>query len=271
MLEFNCPNRKFDGTPVVCDQQVMGYAEAQIADYDPELLRNPGELDALYFVKSYLNAVVDVQNIRNMVPGMEINGITVLKDATISILEDEGFVQKNYPGGAIIIDSTVMGRGDGYEAFTICHEGGHLCMHYPAFCGSEILAARSTMDKIMCRSNMIGVERSENKKWTDKDFMEHQANVYAASLLMPRPSFVPFVMDLNKKAGFSDGIFVRPRMDPFFQYRDWYANLGDIGLKISEVYGVSDSAAFVHMKRCGLIRMEDPEDMPIFIRRGVAV
>ena len=23
MLEFNCPNRKFDGTPVVCDQQVM--------------------------------------------------------------------------------------------------------------------------------------------------------------------------------------------------------------------------------------------------------
>ena len=271
MLEFNCPNRKFDGTPVVCDQQVMGYAEAQIADYDSELLRNPGKLDALHFVKSYLNATVDVQNIRNMVPGMEINGITILRDATISILEDEEFVQKKYPGGAIIIVAPVMGRGDGYEAFTICHEGGHLCMHYPAFCGSEILAARSTMDKIMCRSNMIGVERSENKKWTDKDFMEHQANVYAASLLMPRPSFVPFVMDLNKKAGFSDGIFVRPRMDPFFQYRDWYANLGDIGLKISEVYGVSDSAAFVHMKRCGLIRMEDPEDMPIFIRRGVAV
>ena len=159
MLEFNCPNRKFDGTPVVCDQQVMGYAEAQIADYDPELLRNPGKLDALHFVKSYLNAVVDVQNIRNVVPGMEINGITVLRDATISILEDEKFVQRNYPGGAIIIDSSVMGRGDGYEAFTICHEGGHLCMHYPAFCGSEVLAARSTLDKIMCRSNMIGVER----------------------------------------------------------------------------------------------------------------
>ena len=271
MLEFNCPNRKFDGTPVVCDQQVMGYAEAQIADYDPELLRNPGKLDALHFVKSYLNAVVDVQNIRNVVPGMEINGITVLRDATISILEDEKFVQRNYPGGAIIIDSSVMGRGDGYEAFTICHEGGHLCMHYPAFCGSEVLAARSTLDKIMCRSNMIGVERSENQKWTDKDFMEHQANVYAASVLMPRPSFVPFVMELNKKAGFGEGIFVRPMLEPFFQYRDWYANLMEIGQKIAEVYGVSDSAAFVHMKRCGLIRMEDPKDLPIYIRRGVAV
>ena len=76
---------------------------------------------------------------------------------------------------------------------------------------------------------------------------------------------------LNKKAGFGDGIFLRPRLDPFFQYRDWYANLEDIGLKISEMYGVSDSAAFVHMKRCGLIQMEDPEDMPVYIRRGVAV
>ena len=64
------------------------------------------------------------------------------------------------------------------------------------------------MDKIMCRSNMIGMERTGNRKWSDRDFMEHQANVYAAALLMPRPSFVPFVMALNKKAGFSDGIFV---------------------------------------------------------------
>ena len=34
MLEFNCPNRKKDGTPVVCDLQVMAYAEAQIRDYN---------------------------------------------------------------------------------------------------------------------------------------------------------------------------------------------------------------------------------------------
>lgn len=271
MLEFNCPNRKYDGTPVICDVDVMNYAENQIWEYMPELLRSPGKLDALHFVENYLNAVVDVQDIKNIVPGMEINGITVLKDTPIIVREDGMMVRKDFPAGAIIIDKTVMGRGDGYELFTICHEGGHFCMHYPAFCGSEILAARSTMDKIMCRSNMIGTERPESGKWTDRDFMEHQANVYAAALLMPRTSFVPFAKELIRKAGFSDGIFVRPRIDPFFQYRDWYANLMDIGLKISEVYGVSDSAVFVHLKRCGLIRMEDPKDIPIYIRRGVAV
>ena len=32
MIEFNCPNRKFDGTPVVCDLEVMAYAEAQVGE-----------------------------------------------------------------------------------------------------------------------------------------------------------------------------------------------------------------------------------------------
>ena len=271
MIEFNCPNRKFDGTPVVCDLQVMAYAEAQVGDYKPELLKEPGKLNALHFVESYLNAVVDVQNILNAVPGMEINGITVFKDALITVREDGEYVSKMFPAGAIIIDQSVIGREDGFEQFTIVHEGGHFCMHYPAFCGQDILAARSVMDKIMCRSSVLESDRAENRKWTDRDFMEHQANVYAAAVLMPRHTFVPFVMELNRKAGHKDGIFVRPPIDPFYQYRHWYVFLEEIGRKIADTYGVSESAAFVHMKRCGLIRTEDPNEMPLYIRRGVAV
>ena len=271
MIEFNCPNRKFDGTPVVCDLEVMAYAEAQVGEYKPELLKTPGKINALHFVESYLGAAVDVQNILNVVPGMEINGITVFKDAMITVREDGGFISKLFSAGTVIIDQTVIGRENGFEQFTIVHEGGHFCMHYPAFCGQDILAARSMMDKIMCRSSGMENDRHDNRKWTDRDFMEHQANVYAASVLMPRPTFVPFVMELNKKAGYSNGIFVRPSIDPFYQYRHWYTYLEEIGQKIAETYGVSESAAFVHMKRCGLIMTEDPKDYPLYIRRGVAV
>ena len=144
-------------------------------------------------------------------------------------------------------------------------------MHYPAFCGQDILAARSVMDKIMCRSTMLENDRPEERKWTDRDFMEHQANVYAAAVLMPRQTFVPFVKELNRKAGHSDGIFVRPSIDPFYQYRHWFVFLEEIGQKIAETYGVSESAAYVHMKRCGLIRTEDPKERPLYIRRGIAV
>lgn len=95
------------------------------------------------------------------------------------------------PTGTIIIDETIMGRGGGYELLTICQEAGYFCIHFPAFYGSDILAARSTMDKIMCRSNMIGRERTGSRRWTDWNFMEHHANIYAAALLMPRPSVRP--------------------------------------------------------------------------------
>ena len=271
MIEFNCPNRKYDGTPVVCDLEVMAYAEAQVGDYKPELLKTPGKINALHFVESYLEAAVDVQDIYNIVPGMGINGITVFKDAMIMVHEDGRDVSKLFPAGAIIIDSGVMERMDGFAQFTIVHEGGHFIMHYPAFCGQDILAARSGMDKIMCRSTMLENDKLENRKWNDRDFMEHQANVYAASILMPRPTFVPFVMELNRKAGHKDGIFARPNIDPFYQYRHWYVFLEEIGQKIAETYGVSESAAYVHMKRCGLIRTEDPKAGPLYIRRGIAV
>lgn len=268
MLEFNCSTRKPDGTPVVRDLQVMAYAEAQVGDYRPELLKTPGKVNALHFVERYLNADVDVHDILTVVPGMEINGITVFRDAMIKVREDGGFVSKRVPAGAIIIDKSVIAREDGFSQFTIVHEGGHFCMHYPAFRGKDSLAAR---DKIMCRSSVLENDRAENRKWTDRDFMEHQANVYAATILMPRHTFVPFVMELNKKAGYPDGVFVRPPIDPFFHYRHWYVFLEEIGQKIAETYGVSESAAYVHMKRCGLIRTEDPNEMPLYIRRGIAV
>lgn len=271
MIEFRCPNRKFDGTPVVRDIEVMAYAEAHVRDYKPELLKTPGKINALHFVESYLNASVDVQDIRDAVPGMEINGITVFKDAVIQVREDGGDVKKLFPAGAIIIDSAVIGREDGFEQFTIVHEGGHFCMHFPAFCGQDLVAARSVMDKIMCRSSTLETDRAENRRWTDRDFMEHQANVYAATVLMPRHTFVPFVMDLNRKAGYKDGIFLRPEIDAFYQYRHWYVFLEEIGQAVAETYGVSESAAYVHMKRCGLIRTEDPQDKPFYIRRGIAV
>ena len=136
MIEFNCPNRKYDGTPVVCDLEVMAYAEAQVAEYKPELLKTPGKINVVHFVESYLEATIDVQDIYNIVPGMGINGITVFKDAMIPVCEDGVTVNKFFPAGAIIIDSGVTEREDGFGRFTVIHEGGHFCMHYPAFCRS---------------------------------------------------------------------------------------------------------------------------------------
>ena len=275
MIEFYCASRKPDGTPVVTDLEVMAYAEAQIRDYKPEFLKAPGKLNVMHFVESYLEAPVEVQDIRFVVPGAEISGVTVFRDAMITVMENGDRVEKEFAAGTIIIDQGVITRDDSYTAFTTGHEAGHYCMHYPSFCGEDVLAARHGnnrfLDKVMCRSTVIGSEKHENRKWTDQDFMEHQANVYSATILMPRPSFIPFVQELNRKAGFPDGIFQRPPLDPYYRLRHWFINLKEIGQTIAETYGVSDAAAFVHMKRCGLITPVDPKEGKIYIRRGVAV
>ena len=71
---------------------------------------------------------------------------------------------------------------------------------------------------------------------------------FISDICRNRPTLVPFVMDLNRKAGYKDGIFVRPAIDPFFQYRHWYTYLEEIGLAIAETFGDSESAGYVHMK-----------------------
>ncbi len=114
MIELNFHNRKFDGTPVVRDLEVMTYAEARVGDYKPELLKKSDRLNVLLFEESYLRATVDVQEIYSNVPSMGINGITIFKDAMIPMREEASYVNEFFPAGAIIIDSLVLYREDGF-------------------------------------------------------------------------------------------------------------------------------------------------------------
>ena len=70
---------------------------------------------------------------------------------------------------------------------------------------------------------------------------------------MPSQTFVPTAMELNRKAGFRDGIFVTP--DEF----DWDYELGVTALteNLSNIFGVSKAAANVQLKRLGLLMTED--------------
>ena len=78
-------------------------------------------------------------------------------------------------------------------------------------------------------------------------------NVYAASVAMPRQTFIPAAKELIRKAGFRDGIFVTP--DEY----DWDYEMGATALSetLSEMYGVSKAAANVHLKRLGLLMTEN--------------
>lgn len=63
MIDFHCNKRHKDMTPIVKDTEIQDYAEVLLQDYKKQLLREPGKINPLHFVESYLGAVVDYQDI----------------------------------------------------------------------------------------------------------------------------------------------------------------------------------------------------------------
>lgn len=66
---------------------------------------------------------------------------------------------------------------------------------------------------------------------------------------MPRPTFIPYAKDLIRSAGFKKGIFVD---DPNSGWEGMYA-LDKICDKLASTYGVSRTAARVHLTELGLL------------------
>ena len=63
MIEFHCSKRDKTRTPILYNTEIWEYAEAVVGDYKPRLLKEPGKVNAIYFLESYLGASVDYQDI----------------------------------------------------------------------------------------------------------------------------------------------------------------------------------------------------------------
>ena len=89
--------------------------------------------------------------------------------------------------------------------------------------------------------------KSYRRHLTSPEMREQQANVFAAFVAMPRQTFIPFAGSLIRNKGFSDGIFVDDET--------WESDLAlhDICSKLSTVYGVSVTAAKIHLKELGML------------------
>jgi hypothetical protein len=49
---------KKDNTPILKDTEIDELAEMLLADYKPQLLKEPGQVDGLHFLEFYLGATV---------------------------------------------------------------------------------------------------------------------------------------------------------------------------------------------------------------------
>lgn len=246
MISFRYRYFRKDHTPVVTDLEIQSYAEAILSDYKPQLLREPGRINGLHFLESYLGATVEFMDIY-CPEGTKIAGATVFNDEKVLIFDREHLCIRpvSVKADTILIDNETMNSAnEAFALFTQLHEGGHFCMH------REVYKKKAATDGIVsCRRSSI--EEPRRQLQTEQDFREHQANTFAAALAMPRPVFIPLARELFLEEGQTGGIWYEPDMEyPGYSYM----GLTRIISELSCIFGTSESAIRVQLQRQGLLR-----------------
>lgn len=262
MIEFHCNARHRDMTPIVKDIEIQEYAETLLQDYKPKLLNEPGKINPIHFVESYLGAVIDYQDIYYPENAPAIAGATVFNDDRVLVFDrEENRIRPiEVSANTVLIDNSTMEDGkEGFAAFTVLHEGGHLCIHpavYRRMNGQlSLFASHKDGDSVVCcrRASLENGGTKRSKLTTQEEFREHQANVFAASIAMPRRTFVPAAQEMIRKQGYKDGVYIMPTVI------DWDYDFGIYAIEetLSTLFGVSRTAAEVQMKRLGLLMSEE--------------
>lgn len=257
MIEFHCNRRDKYGNPIVYNTDIWEYAESLVGDYKPSLLEKPGAINPVHFVEAYLGATVDYQNIYFEEHESPIAGATVFNDDFVKVFDRERMCTRAIPVSAntILIDIPTMEEmREGYQNFTVLHEGGHFTMHGEVYRRDpfqmSFLPERISPSVVQCRRSTVCTTPKDCRNWTPEQRREHQANVFAAFVAMPRKTFVPFAQDMIRRAGFSEGIYVEE------SEWDWCSDepLYNISRTLSETYGVSRSAALIHLRTLNLLK-----------------
>lgn len=267
MIEFECKRMDTNTrTPILSDIEIESIAEQLLMDYKPALLQKPGKINALHFIESYLGAEVDYQDIYYPQGKAAILGATAFIESYIRVFDREKLrtVKKKVHRRTVVLDNSIMKSGkEGLQLFTALHEGGHLYLH-PSVYGrppEQLMLfhpeANELSQVVCCRRETIDGYgcRRDSRNWTDEDFREHQANVFAASIAMPRKTFVPLVQQFYK-----DEDLVTDRLYAGNATMEYFVVPRLLWLLCS-TFGVSKSAAMVQLKKYDLY-VELPKKKP---------
>lgn len=100
----------------------------------------------------------------------------------------------------IIIDNRLLEQGsENRYRFTVAHEAGHLVLHPDYYC-ENIKPLNDENKGVLCRSAWTKPKKEER---SIADYLEIQANKFAAATLMPRTAFLELV---NSYYSISDSI-----------------------------------------------------------------
>lgn len=254
-MKINRVDYRNNHTPILYDREIDGFAHDVLADYKPNLLRDPGAIRFEHFLESYLGVTVIYKDIYSDDPNRPIFGVTAFRDGILKVFDRENNRVSNMivRANTVIIDNYVMESGrEGLAIFTGLHEGGHLMIHpavyAPEYDGETDPPARKLSPMVYCRRESVESFGGSRSQRTAKDWREHQADYFAAALAMPNATFIPFVNEFLREHNiWKRYIILGSDNDLDILAQDLLPE------RISEVYGVSKRAASIKLRKSGFI------------------
>jgi Zn-dependent peptidase ImmA (M78 family) len=238
-------DRNNDNTPVLYNHEIDQFAHNVLADYNPDLLSEPGIIDYEHFLESYLGMKIMYKDLYYEKDKPPIYGTTVFRDGTVKVFDRKNnrIAHPIIRANTVIIDNFVIDK-KGMEMFTGLHESGHIFLHQGVY---SIFRA----GQACCRKGNIGTTESNRMIWTAEHWREHQANYFAAAAAMPNATFKPLVNEYLREHGIWKGsitLGIDNDLDLLAKHL--------LPEYISEVYGVSKSAAFNKLKSNDFIQKQ---------------
>ncbi len=240
------------GIPVISRKQMDAMAENYLRDFCPECLKEPCPIDIDQFAMEYLHLGQDFQYLTKQ--GVYL-GMMVFHDTDRVEVYDEERDEAKYiseKANTIIIDRTLLEPGQEHRyRFTVGHECAHSIFHGPKLSDpyQEYLnlyyADSEQGTPMMFRCNLSDREfvKKANTLWTDKQWMEWQADAFSSSILMPK-SVVKKVVDE-----------ISPRTMR-------YSKRDELIRGVSRVFQVSRKAAEIRLEGlCLIVSEEDDRQM----------
>lgn len=186
--------KKNNGVPILSKKEIDAIAEQFVSDFQQSALNNPEPFDVETFIEMYLGMTPDYQYLSHN--GVYL-GMTVFNDTDKVPVYDPRTERAEYisaRANTVIIDRRLIEdlKQEHRLRFTQGHEGGHGIFHPQVFQRDPnqlSFLEPVTAPIIQCRTDAgRNPRRVEPKYWTDKEWMEWQANAMSSALLMPRPA-----------------------------------------------------------------------------------
>ena len=246
--------------PILSNREIDEYAHAVLKDYKPRLLREPGTIDYMHFLESYLGMELLFYDIYNDDPDRPIVAMTAFKKGRIRIFDKENECVKKVtvPARSVIFDNSILADDkEHFALFSGMHESGHITMQWHVFAcetfdgdpfDTDFDWNKSIKPIVCCRRSNIESKATTKKNRTAEEWREYHADYFAAAITMPNCTFLPFINNQLHEYNYYKGFITLGRDDDL----DILA-CDLLPEAISEVYGVSKRAALIKLKTSGFV------------------